>query len=170
MRSLATIRQPLASIFKRNSERVKGFFRQARTSSGRPPFSTLPFIHCHSFVSVFSVFTRGETSIITIMLAGRKREDGRGWAKVWPKVLVQETEESVGVEHETSISNRSPALFIMFHILALFLANAARRSTLINEFIGNSRDVGLGRTAARRAERRRATSTRDYSLRHSPPF
>lgn len=45
---------------------------------------------------------------------------------------------------ETSIANRSPILFIMFHILALFLANAARRSTLINEFIGNSRDVGLG--------------------------
>lgn len=47
------------------------------------------------------------------------------------------------------------------------LQNAARRSTLINEFIGNSGSVGLG---PRQPGGQNEQATRDYSLRHSPPF
>lgn len=54
----------------------------------------------------------------------------------------------------------------MFHILALFLANAARRSTLINEFIGNSRDVGLGprQPGGKRLETIRSVTPRHFNF------
>lgn len=74
-------------------------------------------------------------------MEGKREKRMEEREKVWAESLVENRNR---VELETSVSDRSPALFIMFHILALFLANAARRSTLINEFIGNSRDVGLG--------------------------
>lgn len=57
-------------------------------------------------------------------------------------------------------------LFIMFYMFASYLANAARRYTLINEFIGNSSDVGLGPRQPGGQSSERFKTTRSVTPRH----